>query len=195
MRGATLQPFPAIVFPDDFNPRSPCGERRRIRPGQTHDGNISIHAPRAGSDSCYTAGLYNPAHFNPRSPCGERHDRDRHSGSRDAISIHAPRAGGDDVQYIHYSLFMEFQSTPPVRGATLYLRILQLGSRDFNPRPPCGGRLFSRHAAFAVLMDFNPRPPCGGRLVDAEGQPLIWEISIHAPRAGGDLWWNRLTSR
>ena len=126
---------------------------------------ISIHAPRAGSDSCYTAGLYNPAHFNPRSPCGERHDRDRHSGSRDAISIHAPRAGGDDVQYIHYSLFMEFQSTPPVRGATLYLRILQLGSRDFNPRPPCGGRLFSRHAAFAVLMDFNPRPPCGGRLV------------------------------
>ena len=118
VRGATLQPFPAIVFPDDFNPRSPCGERRRIRPGQTHDGNISIHAPRAGSDSCYTAGLYNPAHFNPRSPCGERHDRDRHSGSRDAISIHAPRAGGDDVQYIHYSLFMEFQSTPPVRGAT-----------------------------------------------------------------------------
>ena len=171
----------------NFNPRSPCGERRRIRPGQTHDGNISIHAPRAGSDSCYTAGLYNPAHFNPRSPCGERHDRDRHSGSRDAISIHAPRAGGDDVQYIHYSLFMEFQSTPPVRGATLYLRILQLGSRDFNPRPPCGGRLFSRHAAFAVLMDFNPRPPCGGRLVDAEGQPLIWEISIHAPRAGGDF--------
>ena len=142
VRGATLQPFPAIVFPDDFNPRSPCGERRRIRPGQTHDGNISIHAPRAGSDSCYTAGLYNPAHFNPRSPCGERHDRDRHSGSRDAISIHAPRAGGDDVQYIHYSLFMEFQSTPPVRGATLYLRILQLGSRDFNPRPPCGGRRY-----------------------------------------------------
>ncbi len=152
-------------------------------------GMISIHAPRAGSDSCYTAGLYNPAHFNPRSPCGERHDRDRHSGSRDAISIHAPRAGGDDVQYIHYSLFMEFQSTPPVRGATGRRGGAAADMGDFNPRPPCGGRLVVeqinvtvkgfqstppvRGATFHLRAEqcyhhhFNPRPPCGGRHNDA----------------------------
>ena len=61
----------------------------------------------------------------------------------------------------------------------------QLHPRDFNPRPPCGGRrlraLMSRYAAtfqstssvwrttllsmssFPFNPNFNPRPPCGGR--------------------------------
>ena len=88
-------------------------------------------------------------------------------------------------------------------------KFLALGSRYFNPRPPCGGRLrgkpnsdhlaeISIHAPRAggdrpqvageqhLLADFNPRPPCGGRpsilqmLTHGDG------ISIHAPRAGGD---------
>ena len=33
-----------------------------------------------------------------------------------------------------------FQSTPPARGATLYVRLCQCGQCDFNPRPPRGGR-------------------------------------------------------
>ena len=34
------------------------------------------------------------------------------------ISIHAPREGGDLETLIFPLLVMEFQSTPPVRGAT-----------------------------------------------------------------------------
>ena len=150
MRGATLQPFPAIVFPDDFNPRSPCGERRRIRPGQTHDGNISIHAPRAGSDTT-------------------------------EIDI-AVRA-------------MLFQSTPPVRGATIFppRRVCRIDG--FQSTPPVRGATGRRGGAAADMGDFNPRPPCGGRLCAELGINISDRISIHAPRAGGDLWWNRLTSR
>ena len=46
-----------------------------------------------------------------------------------------------------------------------------LSSKDFNPRPPCGGR---RTNALEVshLGHFNPRPPCGGRL-----SPRLWSTS------------------
>ena len=56
----------------DFNPRSPCGERPGCPgqfPGLT---DISIHAPRVGSDAGLPRGGPVERHFNPRSPCGER---------------------------------------------------------------------------------------------------------------------------
>ena len=56
----------------DFNPRSPCGERRFDLALALADLGISIHAPRAGSDD----GLI-----------------DKRGKWR--ISIHAPRAGSD----------------------------------------------------------------------------------------------------
>ena len=57
----------------DFNPRSPCGERRA---GQSNP-------------------VYPTGDFNPRSPCGERPGRRRSSILTEAISIHAPRVGSD----------------------------------------------------------------------------------------------------
>ena len=82
------------------------------------------------------------------------------------------------------------------------------GGVNFNPRPPCGGRHYTRilpldltaisiHAPRAggdilptasvwPAYNFNPRPPCGGR----HGSSKFYAdnvISIHAPRAGGDL--------
>ena len=56
----------------NFNPRSPCGERRccRMRPGSRRN-------------------------FNPRSPCGERPAHLRHGITNHTISIHAPLAGSD----------------------------------------------------------------------------------------------------
>ena len=58
---------------------------------------ISIHAPRAGSDGNPVSAGDGHSDFNPRSPCGERHL--------------------DDVSGVYPELF---QSTLPVRGATLY---------------------------------------------------------------------------
>ena len=78
-----------------FNPRSPCGERRKIMPTKKQTMIISTHAPRAGSDFTRLCRQYRtapfqptlpvrgatrrsvaristPLNFNPRSPCGER---------------------------------------------------------------------------------------------------------------------------
>ena len=78
-----------------FNPRSPHGERRGSHKPRHHNWEISIHAPRTGSDNCTAPGLPRagtfqstlPARgathgrggkaphgrdFNPRSPHGER---------------------------------------------------------------------------------------------------------------------------
>ena len=93
-RPSGIRPFPRHR---DFNPRSPCGERPvarslRVQPmgfqstlpvrGATSvagdlcaGGIISIHAPRAGSDSYTYDPIENYDHFNPRSPCGERLSR------------------------------------------------------------------------------------------------------------------------
>ena len=57
---------------------------------------ISIHAPREGCDS-----------RTPRVWCGLE------------ISIHAPREGCDDNATVTVTKALEFQSTHPVRGATL----------------------------------------------------------------------------
>ena len=125
MRGATSGILSNEEFEENFNPRSPCGERpvRQEKTGlkkgisihapragsdanqltQNVRTNISIHAPRAGSDP----GV--PPAGNPPPP----------------ISIHAPRAGSDDINTI----------------------ITNGVAADFNPRSPCGERLWSLFAS------------------------------------------------
>ena len=57
---------------------------------------------------------------------------------------------------------------------------------DFNPRPPCGGR-----HKIALLSDslyrFQSTPPVRGATMAGKTIQQIREISIHAPRAGGDM--------
>ena len=62
----------------------------------SNNGVISIHAPREGSD-------YFDSHKVPVLP----------------ISIHAPREGSDRLRLNVFCKMMIFQSTLPVRGATL----------------------------------------------------------------------------
>ena len=79
------------------------------------------------------------------------------------ISIHAPRAGSDIYRIPADTAVSPFQSTLPVRGATVYDDGL--------------GR---------AVVDFNPRSPCGERPAHAAAGCLNFHISIHAPRAGSD---------
>ena len=101
--------------------------------------------------------------FNPRPPCGgRRFGRGFFIALLYKISIHAPRAGGDSQHYINPEIVAEFQSTPPVRGATREKRPPPAGQAYFNPRPPCGGRRNNVRRR-CPISHFNPRPPCGGR--------------------------------
>ena len=106
----------------DFNPRSPCGERPHAGPcctfpaefqstlpvwgatagaaGDRGGQQISIHAPRVGSDSFPNASISRQLNFNPRSPCGER-----------------PQSASNAAQS------EQFQSTLPVWGATISILV------------------------------------------------------------------------
>ena len=140
-RGATLQDFIKCNTQKNFNPRSPRGERRSMpltmpktspfqstlpARGATQQGldvsvmdDISIHAPREGSDTRSAGTITGGIYFNPRSPRGERRRATHTPGARCVISIHAPREGSDRRYGKIRWCQLSFQSTLPARGATL----------------------------------------------------------------------------
>ena len=75
--GATTTSLRGRIGRQNFNPRSPDGERL-ARHGRPHRPIvISIHAPRMGSDPNSTCWMRSKrTNFNPRSPDGERPDRE-----------------------------------------------------------------------------------------------------------------------
>ena len=167
---------------------------------------ISIHAPLAGCDGRYADTCRDCTDFNPRTPCGVRHTHHKRDMGEFVISIHAPLAGCDSAVRLHPQfhggisihaplagcdddllpghLATAFQSTHPLRGATLrpYADVLVIVisihaplagcDRDtwlfvrvgdyFNPRTPCGVRR-PQPLRCPMLLYFNPRTPCGVR--------------------------------
>ena len=69
---ATIYEVMKMPTHNDFNPRSPCGERRLTRLFVVCLTRISIHALRVESDTPTAMYLLSMSNFNPRSPCGER---------------------------------------------------------------------------------------------------------------------------
>ena len=170
-------------FLPDFNPRAPCGARRKqtlfankmltfqsTRPvwGATKSGvddikrkQISIHAPRVGRDSLSFTFLSFGRYFNPRAPCGAR-----------------------PICKFGITYILPFQSTRPVWGATA--RVLQAPvRRPISIHAPRVGRDaalcdISRAAAISIHAPRVGRDN-GKRLVCN-----VCHISIHAPRVGRD---------
>ena len=152
---------------DDFNPRSPHGERRglllrllQFRPFQstlpargatifssrlTNLCKISIHAPRTGSDlrRCPRASL--PPNFNPRSPHGERRFTSSTSVFRHDFNPRSPH--GERLAWkSNKSQHHRFQSTLPARGATrVPLRNRALGIEFQSTLPARGATSRCRH--------------------------------------------------
>ena len=77
--------------------------------------------------------------FNPRSPCGERLLPRLCCGNGGGISIHAPRAGSDVIQNDDMIDLPIFQSTLPVRGATVIAGLLNTGLLLFQSTLPVRG--------------------------------------------------------
>ena len=146
---------------EDFNPRSPCGERRDGEQYEHIDFTISTHAPRAGSD--LIAVFLSP-------PC--------------YISTHAPRAGSDLMHRMLKMSKNDFNPRSPCgeRLSSDGKAPIQL---DFNPRSPCGERRPILQQ-FGLMHNFNPRSPCGERRALMMFCGSLMVISTHAPRAGSD---------
>ena len=95
LRRATQPSTVTYLDLDDFNPRSPCGERRHRLPDRFLQAVISIHALLAESDSAAFLDRLIAGHFNPRSPCGERLAERGYNITSISISIHALLAESD----------------------------------------------------------------------------------------------------
>ena len=100
---------------------------------------ISIHAPLAGCDGAFAPLVITAA-----------------------ISIHAPLAGCDLWDMNAPVVYVKFQSTHPLRGATssVFRRGELLG---FQSTHPLRGATAFVGCSFLPHLNFNPRTPCGVR--------------------------------
>ena len=166
-----------------FNPRSPYGERRAVRPRR-----------RAGMD------------FNPRSPYGERRRRNRatvkpklfqptlpvwgatwQARARRAglsISTHAPRMGSDRTPFRVWGRPMYFNPRSPY-GERPWGKISSDIPCHFNPRSPYGERRGVRSVSRRCHV-FQPTLPVWGATADLIREHVRHAISTHAPRMGSD---------
>ena len=144
---------------------------------------ISIHAPRVGSDSRQMHRTQHCLDFNPRSPCGERHCDQESRKSRApfqstlpvwgatmyrcflpgvaGISIHAPRVGSD-LRGLLPRCARRISIHAPRVGSDPSQTPSTMAQTNFNPRSPCGERP-CRFQASLCQRNFNPRSPCGER--------------------------------
>ena len=167
-----------------FNPRTPCGVRQGGRLAahadvafqSTHPlrgatrrkgyrdsaDAISIHAPLAGCDR----------------PC-------LNTLKVESISIHAPLAGCDAATVRPGSAPSTFQSTHPLRGATMQ-QVVSPPSAQFQSTHPLRGATSAPTITHSAQPFQSTHPLRGAtrRVYDANGQDYI---SIHAPLAGCDL--------
>ena len=107
--------------------------------------------------------LSHPLHFNPRAPCGAR------------LSVHS-----EDFRPII------FQSTRPLRGATVWCNFL-LTVMDISIHAPLAGRDGKYVRCGAVLVNISIHAPLAGRDGGLTMADYIERISIHAPLAGRDV--------
>ena len=149
------------AFPH-FNPRTPCGVRRR--PSRS---------------------TFFPPRFQSTHPLRGATRSAMRRWPLKTISIHAPLAGCDRSGRTGCDFKSSFQSTHPLRGATLPLAVSNCTRRDFNPRTPCGVRpdglkFYPRGRGF---QSTHPLRGATGTARRAVRRSLI---SIHAPLAGCD---------
>ena len=87
-----------------------------------------------------------------------------------------------------------FQSTHPLRGATLPDLIPVDGKCDFNPRTPCGVRR-TAEKDYAIVHEFQSTHPLRGATTALAVAEKTYRISIHAPLAGCDACRTRTLAR
>ena len=146
--------------------------------------NISIHAPRTGSDALYFPRIAFARYFNPRSPHGERP-----SGQPEppAASNFNPRSPHGERRSARTSpdVTFPFQPTLPARGATRMLDN-QIARTFISTHAPRTGSDDGRRRTSAAAKDFNPRSPHGERRHTRTQTASPKTISTHAPRTGSD---------
>ncbi len=168
----------------NFNPRSPCGERQEHTAASLGHSEISIHAPLAGSDRRWGLTPRVLLDFNPRSPCGERLIAVPRVSNLLGISIHAPLAGSDPATTTAPSMPRIFQSTLPLRGATVAGNVKGFVTKFQSTLPLRGAT--TTHYTPPRPLQFQSTLPLRGATWRIHHHAWFMGISIHAPLAGSD---------
>ena len=123
---------------------------------------ISIHAPREGGDA--GGNVFSTAHFyfNPRPPRRGRPSFEQSENAKSHFNPRPPRRGRPLCRHCQPSCSMLFQSTPPAKGATISAPLI------------------------FVISLFQSTPPAKGATDYPQQRQAAGDISIHAPREGGD---------
>ena len=182
-RSLPLLPVRPLCY---FNPRAPYGARPSCTSPERRQPHISIHAPHTGRDAgagdlggveslfqstrpirgATAAGavLVQRGRISIHAPHTGRDVLRQHGdGQLVAISIHAPHTGRDARVVAVVADPDLFQSTRPIRGATV----------------KAAGQI-------AKLMQFQSTRPIRGATDGQSQRPGAVEISIHAPHTGRD---------
>ena len=134
---------------------------------------ISIHALREESDSVRLSPETVPKNFNPRPPRGERHRAVVELGDGGEISIHALREESDLSDPKGFGSFVEFQSTPSARRATLPSDGSFAPIKRFQSTPSARRATSGVPPMRAYAPHFNPRPPRGERQRPTSWMPML----------------------
>ena len=105
--------------------------------------------PMRGATTCSHYRLLFQHSFNPRAPCGARPKLPTHVAVELRVSIHAPHAGRDPTEGVLPDIYSVFQSTRPMRGATLAVRAPHHRKEFQSTRP-------MRGATLGVMSKYSP---------------------------------------
>ena len=140
-------------------PLAGCDQKQEVKENKSK---ISIHAPLAGCDLSSYSPVYYSDYFNPRTPCGVRL-----------------------TGILFLLIFIVFQSTHPLRGATQLLCGL-LCLLLFQSTHPLRGATIVIALITISLGIFQSTHPLRGATAQTGVKCILIFISIHAPLAGCD---------
>ncbi len=133
---------------------------------------VSIHAPREGSDRNGSSPGSRGGCFNPRSPRRER-----------------------PYPVVHHGAFAMFQSTLPAKGATNEGRPCRSHQLTFQSTLPAKGATLEA-GEYQAIVRFQSTLPAKGATSPVATYLVLSRVSIHAPREGSDLTpWQTLLHR
>ncbi len=181
------------AYCQNFDPRSPCGERLKRRIGRPLRPTISIHAPLAGSDVGIGMIEITSIAISIHAPLAGS-DRIRLNWTvKPVISIHAPLAGSD-WQFIYLRRTAEISIHAPLAGSD-YATPPNPSLADISIHAPLAGSDPMLPLRRGDVGDFDPRSPCGERLRQRRSRSMSRIFRSTLPLRGatnavtGDTCW------
>ena len=148
---------------EDFNPRSPYGERPTRTTSGTRRSAFQSTLPLRGATFPAFFISQHQTNFNPRSPYGERLSLLLFNLLHRSISIHAPLTGSDsNTPLTFWKAVISIHA--PLTGSDSRGVYTEIGHAVISIHAPLTGSDLQHYSLLVIDdLDFNPRSPYGER--------------------------------